>query len=203
MNLSESLVHQLDKGFMLKTSVEIVVPSGNKNGSPIILDLKEILNIESRIQEIAFFTTKKAPELLSAFNKAYVLLHEQIVLLTREKNFAERESNKIRSIIILDKVPTILKEKGLVSGKSPMGSEDVRRAILECDDEYTDSLDRVKELDCIIELLNGKLRSIAMAYSSVKNLVQKVNSFNDPRLNAGHSDNESYEEILDRTSWGK
>jgi hypothetical protein len=52
-----------------------------------------------------------------------------------EYQFAVREAEKIRAEVLLDRVPKILAEKGLATAKNPMGSEDLRDAVLAQDTE--------------------------------------------------------------------
>lgn len=141
------------------------------------IDLAAIKRIEARIDEVALVTPHKAPELLAAFNKAYADLHEHVTVLEVERLRAEREANKRKAVVLLDNVVRILKEKNLWSAKSPTGSEDMRNAILDQDVQYEELTDKVGQLEAIIELLKGKMKSFEMAYTSVKKILGE-NAFN-------------------------
>lgn len=149
----------------------LVVPRGLPDLSPLRLDLGEINTVESRIQEVAFTNPVKAPELLAVFNKAYSDLVGIISSVEYEFQMAKKHANEVRAIILIDKVPGILKEKGLSSAKSPTGSEDMRQAILDMDKDYSAAQDKVIQLKCILSLLEGKQKSIDMAYTSVKKVL--------------------------------
>jgi hypothetical protein len=156
-------------GPLLQTATSIVCPLAE--GSPQVIDLTDVYAIEQRIQEVAFVTKAKAPELMSRFNEAYLFVHKHISLLKYELVRSEVAANKLKSVILLDKVPMILEQKGLVSGKSRAGSADLRDAILSQDEQYQEALDQTEKLKCIIELLKGKLEGFEMAYTSVKKIL--------------------------------
>lgn len=146
----------------------LVVPRGLPGIDPLKLNVGSILEVESRIQEIAIVTPVKAPELISAFNKAFSEITEMIAKVRYEYRVAEANVDKVRAICIIDRVPQILQEKGLTSAKSPMGSEDVRSSILALDTEYQAAQERVIQIQCMLEFLEGKAKAIDKAYMAVK-----------------------------------
>lgn len=185
---------------MLETRREIVVPRGNGTGG-IVLDMTNVYIAEGRIQEVAFVTPHKAPELLSTFNVTFLELTRHITKLDYERNVAKRVANKMRAIILLDRVPAILKERGLATAKSPAGSEDLRQAILDIDEPYQTACDRVDQITAIMKLLQGKLTSIEMAYTSVKKIIgENAYNMNNPNLKHGSSEDESGFGTVD-TEW--
>ena len=140
-------------------------------GSTIELNMNKVYATERRIPEIAFITPHKAPELLARFNEAFLDLVKYIPMVKYEHIQAKREANKRRSIVLLDLVPEILKTKGLTNAKSPAGSEDLRRAILETDEEYERLSRQCEKIEAIIELLEGKLKALEWAYTATKKIV--------------------------------
>lgn len=156
---------------MLITGTEVVCPAPRKGMRPTTLDLSKPATAMARIREVAIVTPHKAPELLATFNEAYLSLHEAIVRLEAEKLIADREANKIRSVVMLERAPKMLAEKGLTTKSAPGGSEDFRRAVLDADEEYQDALDIVQQLTCVVELLKGQQKAIEMAYTSVKKIL--------------------------------
>lgn len=146
------------------------VPRGLKGLAPIPLDLTSILRTESRIMEVATVTPMKAPELMATFNVAFLECNKMIALLEQEYVMAKRQSDKVRSVVILDRAPRVLAERGLVTAKNPAGSEDLRRSVLDGDEEYQTALQLVSDIACYLELLKGKQKGIEMAYTSVKKL---------------------------------
>jgi len=166
---------------LLYTNTEIVCPI---NGKGTVIDLLKVYETEGRIQEVAFVTPAKAPELLARFNESYLYLHKHISLLEYELIRSTREANKLKAVILLDNVPKILEQKGLVSGKSKSGSEDLRNAILDQDEKYQDALDETQKIKCIIELLKGKMKGVEMAFTSVKKILGE-SAFNMLSRNPG------------------
>lgn len=149
----------------------IVCPRAGQGTSAIVIDLKAISKNEARICEVQSVTPMKAGELLSIFNISWRDLHRDISYLEKEKNDAERDLTRIRSTLILDKVPGILKEKGLTN------NEHHREAVVALDPDYQRAEDILDQIKAIIELLKGKLKSFEMAYTSVKKLLGE-NAFN-------------------------
>lgn len=162
-------------------------PTGANNDS-IKIDLKSILESERRLHEVAITTKDKAPELLASFNLSWLELHGHIVYLENERNIADRELRKRRSVIVLDVAPQILKDKGLANPRSPAGNEDLREAVINQDAEYLAIEERYQKIEAVIELLRGKLKAFEMAYNSVKKIISDLPSFYnnyDPRLTHG------------------
>lgn len=163
----------------------ILVPRALSGLSPIALNLGELDTAERRIAEVATVTPLKAPELLATFNMAFLEASRYIALLEQEYVQAKRQADRIRSVVLLDKVPQILAAKGLASAKSPAGSEDLRKAVLDGDEEYGQALDRVNVIECYVELLKGKQKGLEMAYTSVKKMLGESTFNYGNRLSAG------------------
>lgn len=157
---------------MLLTGTEIVCPSGKPGVRTIIIDLKEVVKVENRIQDVRIVNPGNAPELLASFTLAWKDLHQNLVLLMKEKGDAVRHSDQVRARIILDVVPEELKRRGLLSARSPAGSEDLRESVLAQNPEYQEALERVDYIAAVIELLKGKLTAFDMAFTSVKKILQ-------------------------------
>ncbi len=128
----------------------LTVPTGLPGIPPIKLDIGGILEVESRIQEIAFVTPVKAPELMAVFNVAYSDLSNMIAQVKYQFEIAKVQEEKARAICIIDRVPGILKEKGLTSAKSPSGSEDLRSAILALDPDYSAAQEKTIQIKCAL-----------------------------------------------------
>lgn len=143
----------------------LVVPRAGTDVSAIVIDLKAILRAEARIIEVQAVTPMKAGELLATFNVSWRDLHYNICLLEKEKNDAQRELNRIRATIILERAPKIIKERGLSDNK------ETREACVTLDPEYEKAEEILDQLVAAIELLRGKLKSFEMAYTSVKKLL--------------------------------
>lgn len=151
------------------------IPRGAEGGEPIFVDLVVWAKAEARIAEIAAVTPAKAPELLSAFNRAALELDRLGNMLELEYQISLREAAKVKAVVLLDRVPKILAEKGLATAKSPMGSEDIRIAILDQDQEYDRAQERSELLKAATKLIKGKHDAFERAFRSVRTLVGEQN----------------------------
>lgn len=148
----------------------LILPRGTLGAGELVLQMANLAHIESRKRESAYVNKETAPELMKVFNEGYCEAQRMMVQVSYEYTMALKEANKRRSIVILDKAPTILKEKGLVNARSPGGSEDLRRAVLESDDEYLALQDTVSLLEAAYELLKGKAKGFEQSYLAVKKI---------------------------------
>lgn len=173
------------------TAPEILyAPPGKPGGQPIEIDMGFWARQEARLAEVANVTPMKAPELLSTFNKAALELDRLANTVELEYQFAVRESEKVRASVLLDKVPKILQEKGLVKPSNPLGSEDLRAAILAQDAELEQACETADMLKALVKMLRGKYDAFERAFRSVRTMVGEQN-FNfsnflpDRNLSAG------------------
>lgn len=153
------------------------------DGRTYPLALRAIYEAESRIQEIAIVNAHKAPELLATFNIAYLKVKEHIVQLELMLCDAKQKLATRKSILTLDEVPRILKEKGLFVEKNPGGNEDQRQAIFNVDPEYIKNQDRVDIIKAMISLLDGKKDGLEWAYTSVKKILGGETNWADMNQN--------------------
>jgi len=150
---------------MLDTNKCLIAPPGVKGEQPIIIDLEQILWAEKRQEEVATVNSSKAPELLATFNKQWLDLSRLVAQLTAERNKAEKELGKRRSVILLDLMTEKLALKGVSS------SADNREAVILLDTEYIRLSDTLDQLSAILETMKGKMKSFENAFTSVKRLV--------------------------------
>jgi hypothetical protein len=156
----------------------------------MVFDLAVVDRAESRVMEIATVTPTKAPELLASFNAAYIVAIKAQAAIQHELVVAKRLAEKARATALLDRVPDILKQKGLSTPKNPMGSEDIRTAVLESDEQYSQALDRVNFITCILELVKGKAKGVEMAYNAVKKVLgEQAFNYSGPRTSSGSEGN--------------
>ncbi|NDD84296.1 hypothetical protein EBZ38_08505 [bacterium] len=163
---------------ILQSKTAIVCPSGKNTNQPLIIDLTLIHEVEQRIQEVAFVTSQKAPELMARFNEAFLVLTEYLPKVDYQKLVAQREADKRKSVVLLDEATKILKEKGLSS------SADLRKAVLDSDEQYQELCDRVHQISCIYEQLDGKKKAIEMAYTATKKVLGENIHTTTNRLNS-------------------
>jgi len=132
---------------------------------------------------VATANAHKAPELLATFNIAYLDVKDVLLKLECLQIEASKDVNRRKAIVILDEVPKILAAKGLSNSRSPGGSEDQRNAILDTDAEYLAANDRLSLIKAMIKLMEGKLKGVEMAYTSVKKILGQDNGWKDLNQN--------------------
>ena len=149
----------------------IRVPRALDGLEPLTFEMGEIYRDYHRQEEVAMVNSIRAPELLTVFNRNYLTLSRYINILQYEIDVANRRLEEAKAILIIDKLPGLLSEKGLSSPRSPLGSEDVRQAFLSQDADYQ----RFRQL---LEILNLHLtnfetyrKGFENSYNSVKKLI--------------------------------
>jgi len=150
------------------TAIEVaIVPTPET--SIMTLEMRKVLLAENRADEIAIVTPQKAPELMALFNRGYLDASNLFAKAKLEQARAEDSVNQIRANVLIDKVPALLKEKGLHS------SADVRQALVESDLEYQEARERLAQLDAMVEYLKGKMKFLENAFTSVKKIMDTGN----------------------------
>lgn len=152
---------------MLETGEsKYIVPRGDGQGDPIVLDIAGVVKAEARLQDVAHVNLHTAAELLSTFNENWLLLQKSVTLLTYERNKAENTYKVTRAETLLDMTDEKLKAKG--HSKS---SADLREAMVEVNPRVNAARDRIEEIRAVLEYLRGKQQAFENAYNSVKKLV--------------------------------
>jgi hypothetical protein len=106
---------------------------------------------------------------MSVFNRGYLDASNLFARAKLEQARAEDSVNQIRANLLIDKVPGLLKEKGISS------SVDMRQALVEADPEYQEARERLAQLDAMVEYLKGKMKFLENAYTSVKKIMDTGN----------------------------
>ena len=143
----------------------IEVPAPKEGAKPLTFDLSSIYMAESRQQEVAIVTPIKAPELLWVFNKAWLDVDGVIKRLSEARTSAEREVEKVRADLLLNRIEDILKLKNVSSTK------DTRDAVIVLDPSYQAAQDRVDQIHATCEWLKGKRESFENSFTSVKKIM--------------------------------
>lgn len=155
----------------------------------LVLDLRIVDKAEARTADIATLTPAKAPELLATFLKALTAAGKALAAVQYERARTERKLDRIRADLLIDQVPQILKDQGLSTPKSPLGSEDIRQAIIERDPNYQAAVDALDRIIALHELVKGKVRVMDSALSGVKRLLGE-NAYNWSGRSGVHAGNE-------------
>ena len=168
------------------SDLTIYAPAGVPGGAETAINMSHWGRLEARIQEIAHVTPTKAPEMLATFNRAALDLDQLSGQLELEYQSAMREVDRLKGEILLDRVPRILAEKGLATAKNPMGSEDMRQAVLSQEKDYQAQLERVDQLKALLKMVRGKFDAFERAFRSVRTLVgEQSYNFSKPVINGG------------------
>jgi hypothetical protein len=134
--------------------------------------MRKIHKAEARLVELQSVTKQKAGELFYCFIEAFGDARKYLAQLRGEYGKAKQNTRRIRGIIILDKASDKLKEKGLLSARSPAGSEDMRDSIVETDPEYIETFDRFCQVEAALEHMEGKVEKLKMAYYAISDLIK-------------------------------
>jgi len=163
----------------------LTVPRAQPGLEPMRLDLTELQLAESRTKELAYVNKETAQELMYMFNHAYAKVHEMLVSVRYEFEQAQTYAARRKAIVLLDIAPNILKEKGLLSSRSPAGSEDLRQSVLDIDAEYFDYQQKINALKALYQYLQGKTEALERNYYAAKKSLDQdrsignVNNFHD------------------------
>jgi hypothetical protein len=149
----------------------LMVRKAQPNSGGFRFDLNYVVAVESRIEEISIVTPHKAPELLAAFNRAWLELGQAVGKLEEAENDATQYASLVKGEILLDKAEDILKSKGL------KGSADLRQAVIDTDPTYREAIDKLNAIRAAREFLKIKQKAIEMAYLSVRKIVGE-NTYN-------------------------
>jgi hypothetical protein len=147
------------------------VPRALDGLDPLTLNMADLRQAEGRLGEVAFTNAARAPELLATFNKAWLDASRYLNLLEYEQDIADRRVAEIRAIVIIDKLPALLAEKGLATSRSPLGSEDIRQAFLDRDPDYKRMQELIVILRSYVSLLATLKKAFENGYNSVKKLL--------------------------------
>lgn len=169
----------------MDTSIQL--PSGEGGESTQSLSMEAVYTALARIEEIAIVNAHKAPELCACFARAYATLTDHLSRISAEVVKAKNRLAERVAIVTIDEAPRILREKGLISARSPGGSEDLRKAVLEQDAEYKLRRDRLQELEAYYELLSGKQDSAEQAYLAVRKMMGDSLGYQGRNMRLGSS----------------
>jgi hypothetical protein len=137
------------------------------------VDLTLVHLAEARREELVAASGRSLLELANAFDDGYdsaCKLHSKVIY---ESEMATIASRKRRAVLLRDEFPDIIKKRGLGSTKSPVGAADIRDSLMYEDAEFV-SLEQYRAaLECIKELLFGKMLSMQRMCKRAEVLLQR------------------------------
>lgn len=155
------------------------VPRALDNVEPLVLDMTVVRLAIARIEsgEMGSLTPSRAQEAMAFFNNAYLAASQHAVKLRFELDLAQQRLGQIKSVLMLDKIPEILRAKGLATEKNPLGSESLRQAVIDGDPEYQ----RVSFIHSVIKTrlqwLVDLKDSFEQAYTGAKKVLGDTGTF--------------------------
>lgn len=159
---------------------ELAVPS--PKGGHVKYDMTKVAEAEARVHEIAIVTPAKAPELMATFSEACFTLGRYAASLFLQHRLAEKRTEDRKAVLIVDVIPTLLEEKKLGS------NETNRQALLNLDQEYSDSTVAEAETEAALIYVERKLRDMEGALNAVKRAAEIMNAIQyraNPNLSTG------------------
>lgn len=154
---------------MFELGTFLKIPRGTPDVPAMEFELKDIEITERRKLEIAYANKETAPELMQAFNTAYCSVTRMMAQVSYEYTQAKKYADKRRGVVILDIAPGLLASRGLKT------SEDLRRAVIDQDEEYLALCDKVSMLEATYEYFRSKAKGFEMAYQSAKKIFDVTN----------------------------
>jgi hypothetical protein len=146
------------------------LPRGTPDVPPLVFELSEIEAVEKRQHEITFANKETVPELMHIFNKAYCAVSRMMAQVSYEYTQAKKWADKRKGVVLLDVAPGIISKKGLKS------SDDLRKAVLDQDEEYLALVDKVNMLEAAHQYLRSKSKGFEMSYQSAKKILDQSNN---------------------------
>lgn len=131
-------------------------------GNELSLDLRSFMRTLNRLGEVASVNASKAPELMAALNKAWLDIGELVVVIRHRLIEAKGWLKEERSRILIDVVPSQLKEKGLTNSK------DNRDALIALNARYQAHEETLHQIEAILQWAIDKREGVKNAWSSVR-----------------------------------
>lgn len=148
-----------------------IVPRA-RGGNPHAFDMRKIYKAEARMCELSGVTREKAGELLYTFIEAGDEARRYLATLHAEFSRCKQRLREIEAVIVLDKAADRLKQKGLTSTRSPAGSEDLRKAVVNQDPDYQQAADVLAQVEAAAEEMDSKVEKLRDAKFCVGELIK-------------------------------
>lgn len=158
-------------GVLVRDGRDLLRVPAARSDSLLTFDITDLNKAERRCDEVASVTRVKAPELLSLFSKANAAASRLVVALTKEHSDAIIQLDRIKAEVLLDRAPQKLREKGLITTKSPAGSEELRQAVVNSDPQYVACLEKVSILDAMKRLIAIKAKLFDNSFTAIKKIM--------------------------------
>jgi hypothetical protein len=128
-------------------------------------DLRRVYQTLARTDEVGRVTPMKAQELMSAFNKAFLVIGRVAAVVGTRKQRAIENLKQVEAEIVLDTAPAILKAKGV------RDSKESREAVCALDPKYQEAARLRDLLTALHEVFKHNMKSLEMSYSATKKVL--------------------------------
>lgn len=132
------------------------------------IDFTPLEEGERRIHEVATVTKMRGQELMNLYNLAHLAAQKGRAAVATQLSAAETAMAALAAEIALVRAPAELKRLGVLSSRSPGGSEDQRSHVIAMDPEYLAMKAQVLALKDAVESFAIRAKSMERAFSAVK-----------------------------------
>jgi len=133
---------------------------------------------EARVQEIAYVTRPKAPELISVFARACFVLSRHLTSIYLGHQMAIKAAANRRAVLLIDVIPGILAEKKLTSNDAN------RNSLITLDPEYDRLSTAEVEFEAALLYVKRKIEDMESALNATKKVVGETDAvYNRPNYN--------------------
>lgn len=134
----------------------------NPQGEMLAIDLRSVMRTLNRLGEVASVNASTAPALMAALNKAWLDLSDLVTVARHRLVQAQDWLRQERSRILIDEVPTLLKDGQLSNSK------DNRDALIERHEGYQRHRETVHQLEAVVTWLIDRRDAIKNAWNAVR-----------------------------------
>lgn len=144
--------------------------------SHLELKMDEVVVIEHRKAEISSVTKVNARNLMRAFEKAYSICGKHYAKVSEQLTLIEQDIKARAAYVNLSIAPAKLKELGLITPGKPAGSDELRKAVVEQDEEYRGLITKGAQIEVIKDLLDTKMEGFKMSFYAVKQIYDSLDN---------------------------
>jgi hypothetical protein len=160
------------------------------SSKPTILELKEVHKAHARLVELNGITREKAGELQATMISAFSQARKYASALKADFGVTKQRLRRIRARIILDEASEVLKTKGLLTSRSPAGSEDLRDSVVNTNEEYNNVAEILAQTEAVMEDMQSRAEEFKMAYYAIGQLTAGHDLSSKRDVSGGTGDDE-------------
>lgn len=143
----------------------VTIPSGIGDGT-IRINLGRIARAEARMEELAFVTAIKAPELARAMNRGYLDASQDLATVSKFLRKGEELLALRKASILLDELPSIMVRLGITTS-----NKEIREAVFVQDPEVQRLQEVIGQLEAVAAVLRIKAQGFRNAFEATKKVL--------------------------------